>query len=189
MRWIWTLLFALVLTILVVEVTGFFLPARTDVEQSVAVEAPREEIFALLEDFETWPAWAELLRDGEDELFRPIYGEVSRGLGAQMRVRYDGANQVLFTIVEHESPARLSLNTRSGRSEAELLAGEGFEAWDDIELETLDEGRTRVTWRRRGSELESYWLRFFDRFVLRSQLEDALLRAVERLRDHVEGRG
>ncbi|MEO0652041.1 MAG: SRPBCC family protein [Planctomycetota bacterium] len=181
MRWTWSLLFALVLTILVIEVTGFFLPEQTDVERAGEVGASREEVFALVGDLRRWPEWAPLLRDPEGKPFVPQFMGEERGLGAQMLVRYQGDNQVLFTVVEFEPPERLSINTRTGRAGDDLLAGDGFEAWDDLTVESLSSDRSRVTWRRRGGVVESYWIRFLDRFVLRGRLEESLTEQLDAL--------
>lgn len=188
MKWTWSLLLAVVLTIIVVEVTGFFLPSRTDVARSAEIDAPREEVFALLEDFSTWPEWASLLALADGGTVEPQLMGEERGLGAQMLARYPGANQVLFTIVEFEAPSAISINTRSGLAEDDLLAGDGFEGWDDLTLETLGSDSCRVTWRRRSADIDSYWLRFVDRFVFRGPMEDSLQKGVDALKDFVEAR-
>ena len=187
MRWTWSLLFALVLTILVIEVTGYFLPARMDVEHSAEIPAPRAEVFELVADLGTWPSWAPLLRGPDDAPLQPEFTGDERGLGAQMLVRYEDDQQVLFTIVEHEPPARLSINTRSGLPTDDLFAGDGFEAWDDLTLESLSPSRTHLTWRRRGSEIESYWIRFLDRFVVRARIEASLADQLDAIATHVGG--
>lgn len=183
MKWSWTLLFALVLTILVVEVTGYFLPSRTEVERRVDVGAAPDEVHALISDLATWPDWSPLLRGPDGERFEPEFLGPTSGPEAQMQVRYGDRQKVLFTTVEYDAPRLLTLNTRSGLPEADLLAGEGFEAWDRFELESLDAGRTRLVWRRTGSEIESYWMRFLDRFVVRKRVETALDRACAAIAD------
>ncbi|HOP21120.1 MAG TPA: SRPBCC family protein, partial [Amphiplicatus sp.] len=42
----------------IVIALGFVLPDKTHVERSIVINAPQEEVFALVSDFNEWSAWS-----------------------------------------------------------------------------------------------------------------------------------
>jgi uncharacterized protein YndB with AHSA1/START domain len=186
MKWFWSLLCALVLSILAIEITGAFLPSRLDVERERTLPASPEQVFEVLAELRAWPQWAPMLQ-GREKL--PVAIEElgpERGLGAALLVRYGEVQQVLFTVVEFEPPRRLVLNSRSGPLSLDLLAQTGFEGWEEFDLEPVA-GGTRVRWRRSGAEVSAYWVRVFDHFVVRGQVTGMLERGLEALAQRVAG--
>jgi Polyketide cyclase / dehydrase and lipid transport len=51
-----------------------------NVQRSITIDAPPEEIFALIDDFHYWPRWAP--QDRARALMTRTYGLAERGLGA-----------------------------------------------------------------------------------------------------------
>lgn len=55
-------------------------PATIEIRRTVDIKAPPERIFALIDDFHHWPAWAP--QDRMDPTMRRTYGGPSSGAGA-----------------------------------------------------------------------------------------------------------
>lgn len=179
MKWAWAVLFSLLLLVAGVEVAGFFLPDRIDLEREAVIEAPMETVYGRIADLEAWQDWSPILVQREDlELTTTLLGEPS-GEGAQMEVRFGELLKVLFTVVEVQAPERVAFNSRSGEVDDDLLAGAGFEGWDEFDLSDAGNGATRVRWRRTSGEVEAYWMRVLDAVAskprIAEQLEEGLV--------------
>lgn len=66
--------------VVIIIALGFVLPDKVHVEREIVIDAPREEVFALISDFEAWDAWspwADLDPDAE-------YSYTGEGVGQKM---------------------------------------------------------------------------------------------------------
>ena len=52
------ILFGLGALVLIIIALGFVLPDRVHVEREAVINAPQEEVFALISDFEAWNSWS-----------------------------------------------------------------------------------------------------------------------------------
>ena len=131
---------------------GFLLPSEWEASASTVVDAPAEEIFALLdapEGWRTWTAWPDsgLVRSGPD-----------RGAGAQISWDDDELGSGSFRIVDTERNERVtyavSVNDGAMRTEGALTLSE-------------DPGGILVAWYESGdlgrNPLMGYWAFFMDR--------------------------
>ncbi|QDU65562.1 SRPBCC family protein [Engelhardtia mirabilis] len=174
MKWAWALVLSLLIVVAGVEIAGYFLPSRLDVEREAVIAAPVDSLYAKVADLQGWEEWSPILAIGDDLETGVAFLGPPSGLGAQMEVRFGDVLKVLFTVVEAEEPIRFALNSRSGDPSDDLLAGSGFEGWDEFDLEALDASRTRVRWRRTSSEVDSYWLRVIDTVAAKPQVASQL---------------
>ena len=72
---------------------GYVLPDRAHVEREIVIDAPAEEIFALVSDFESWDAWTPLSQIGPQ---------------ADYHLSGDGLGQILEVKSAHLAPVRLT---------------------------------------------------------------------------------
>ena len=183
MKWAWALVLSLLVFVVGVEIAGYFLPSRLDVEREAIIDAPIDALYGTVADLKGWDQWSPILAIGDDVDTSVEFLGPQSGLGAQMEVRFGEMLKVLFTVVEAQPPTRLALNSRSGDPGDDLLAGSGFEGWDEFDLQALGSDRTRVRWRRTSSEVDSYWLRVVDTVAAKpqvaSQLEEGLVALAE----------
>jgi len=186
MKWARVFLISLLLVVTGIEVAGYFLPNRLDVEREAVIEAPIEDVFAVVSNLRGWEQWSPILASREDIETRVEFLETAPGDGEQLEVSFDDRLKILFSVVESVAPTRFVLNSRTGRVEDDLLAGTSFEGWDEFDLETTASGGTLVRWRRTSAEVESYWLRVVDAVASKPQVVKQLEAGLAALSEAVE---
>ncbi|MDP2958392.1 MAG: SRPBCC family protein [Longimicrobiales bacterium] len=143
---------------------GFALPGTWSAERSLAVAAPPESLYPLLEapsSWRKWTAWPDsgLAAEGPE-----------RGVGAALRWDDPELGDGRFEIVEAVAPEKVRYRVEV---EGGTLRTEG------VLTLVREEGGTRVTWREEGdfgwNPLLGYWARFMER-VQGRELEKALVR-------------
>jgi uncharacterized protein YndB with AHSA1/START domain len=80
-----------VLVILLLAVLGFAAakPKTIHLQRSITINAPPEKIFALLDDFHNWKAWAP--QDKDDPAMQRTYSGAAAGVGAASEWRGSGS--------------------------------------------------------------------------------------------------
>jgi uncharacterized membrane protein len=65
-----------------------------DIESSLIIAAPRERVWSVLADFESWPTWTKSMRSLE------VIGEGPVAKGSKVKVRQPGLAPAVYTITE-----------------------------------------------------------------------------------------
>ncbi len=121
--------------VIIVIGLGFVLPDRAEVERQIIVNAPQEEVFALISDFgewERWSPWAQIDPDAE-------YTLSGEGVGQKMEWKSDhrevGSGSQVVTVLD--PPALMT---------TDLDFGDMGRAKAHFRLVPTTEGNTRVIW-------------------------------------------
>lgn len=126
---------AIAALILVIILLGFVLPADVHVERETVIDAPQEEVFALISDFEEWDRWSPWVdRDPNAE-----YRMSGEGVGARMEWTSDqrdvGTGSQEITALD--PPNRMVTHLEfDGQGEADAT----------FDLSPAENGATRVVW-------------------------------------------
>jgi uncharacterized protein YndB with AHSA1/START domain len=128
-------------------------PNIVRVQRSIAIDAPAEKIFPLLNDFHEWNRWAP--QDKEDPTMTRSFSGTVNGKGAISDWDSKGsAGKGRMTIIDSSPPTRVVVQVDFVRP---------FTAHNVNEF-TLEPGpSTRVTWTMRGSRL--YIMKVMGMFV------------------------
>lgn len=124
-----------VIVILGFVVLGFLLPDKVHVSRATVINAPAEEVFALIGDFHQWDAWSPWAKMDPNAKFE-ITGA---GLGQRMAWKSDnrevgsGAQE----IIELTAPSKMK---------TALNFGDMGRAHASFTLEAQSDTATRVTW-------------------------------------------
>ena len=119
-------------------------PSSFRVERSATISAPREQIFALLEDFHAWPSWSPW--EALDPNMQRTYSGAERGAGAQYAwLGNKKVGQGTMAILGATPPTELTIK---------LDFLKPFEAHNTTVFTLSPEGNaTRVTWAMHGPNL------------------------------------
>ena len=114
---------------------GFVLPDRVEVEREIVINAPQEEVFALVSDFGAWDQWSPWANIDPDAQYT-LTGE---GVGQRMEWKSDhpevGSGVQEITVLEAPELVTTSLDFGDmGRAEAHFR------------LVPTTEGNTKVIW-------------------------------------------
>jgi hypothetical protein len=116
-------------------------PDKFSVERSMAMKAPPEAIFALIDDFHQWVAWSPY--EHRDPAMKRSYGGAARGTGAVYN--WEGNGKIgsgRMEIVESSAPAKIRIK---------LDFFKPFEGHNFAEFTMLPQGSiTNVRWLMRG---------------------------------------
>ena len=134
-------LVGLVLVVLALAATK---PDVFRVERSVTINAPAEQIYPLIEDFQEWPKWSPF--ENLDPQMQKTFSGAERGLGAVYA--WDGNSQAgkgRIEIIEASAPSKLGMTLAFERP---------FECSNQVlfTLEPAGDG-TKVTWAMHGPNL------------------------------------
>jgi uncharacterized protein YndB with AHSA1/START domain len=130
-----------------VALAGVLLYATTQpdvfrIQRSIAISAPPEKIFSLIDDFRQWPAWSPY--ENKDPGMKRTYGLLSHGKGATYEWQGDrnvGSGRITITEVERPSLVQLNLDMI-----------EPFAAHNIVEFSLEPNGPvTKVTWMMNGA--------------------------------------
>lgn len=84
-------------------------PDTLSIERSIEIQAPRERIFALIDDFHNWSQWAP--QDREDPSIQRTFSGPASGVGATSEWTSEGrAGTGRMSITESESPERVVID-------------------------------------------------------------------------------
>ena len=125
------------------------LPTQLEVQQSIVVEAPPEEVYALLENPMLWEKWS-VLNKGADPSLIHLYGGPMSGAGARMQWSGDRVGNGLLVFTESTSPSSLTYK-QSEHNTANTVEGM-------ITLAPVA-GGTQVVWRQQAAVGQSPWER------------------------------
>ena len=128
--------------IAVVMVLAAMKPDQFRVQRSVAIKAPPEKIFPLINDFKAWTAWSPY--EAKDPAMKRTYGAATGGKGATYAWEGNGnvgAGNMLITDAPAPSKVALDLNMTSP-----------MEAHNKVEFMLTPAGdSTTVTWSMHGN--------------------------------------
>ena len=120
----------------------FVLPTSWEVVRKREVAAPPARVFAQLDDLRAWRAWSPWREDAYPGLVFEYAGP-PRGAGAEVSWDSAATGDGVLRVVESTPPSRLAFTMTFQRGK--------IRARDTLLLEPLPGGRTRVTWRDRGT--------------------------------------
>ena len=94
----------LILALLLAVVLGMaaLKPKTMQLHRSMVIHAPAEKIFALLDDFHHWPAWAP--GDKDDPTIQRTYGGAASGVGAASDWQGRGSTGAGHMIITGAAP-------------------------------------------------------------------------------------
>jgi len=127
---------------------GFFLPVKTQVQQSIAVNAPPQLVFDTLSNIKEFNAWSPWVKRAPDATFK--YSGPDAGEGASMSWESKKAGSGTMTILS-ATPARIDVALQFG-------GNSNAKSWYDLSLRG---DATLVTW---GFETSPYGLALWDRY-------------------------
>lgn len=125
------------------------LPTELEVEQSIVVEAPPEEVFALLDNPTQWEKWSALNRQ-EDPSMIYLYGGPLMGTGARLQWNGDRLGNGLVIFRESISPSSLTYD-QSENGAVKNIQG-------SFTLAPVA-GGTQVVWRQQAVVGQNPWER------------------------------
>ena len=129
-------------------------PKTFEVQRSISIKAPREKIFALINDFHSWSGWAP--QDKLDPTMNRTYGGAANGKGAVSEWNSTGsAGKGRMSITESVPPSMISIKVDFVKP---------FEAHNINEFTLEPDGAlTKVTWTMHGTNL--YIMKIMSIFV------------------------
>ncbi len=129
-------------------------PKTFRIQRSIAIKAPPETVFALINDIHNWPRWAP--QDKQDPSLRRSYSGAACGKGAVSDWEGNGnSGKGRMTITRSDSPSNISVQVDFIKP---------FEAHNRNEFTLDSDGvTTKVTWTMEGTNL--YVMRLMSIFV------------------------
>ncbi len=101
MKWIKRIALVLLVIVVVLTLVGLALPTTYTASCSVVIDAPRENVHALVADLEQWPRWEPWT--AADPTVSVTLGEQTTGVGAhQAWSDQNGGGELTFTAVDPE---------------------------------------------------------------------------------------
>jgi uncharacterized protein YndB with AHSA1/START domain len=141
---VWKALLLIVVVIAVIIIYAATKPSTFHVERSIAILAPPEKVFPLINDLHNWPRWAP--QDREDRTMKRTFSDSTSGVGATSRWSGSGnTGQGLMTITESDPPRSVTIAVDWQRPFAARNINE-------FHLEPDGSG-SRVTWSMTGPNL------------------------------------
>ena len=136
---------AVILAVVLVGILGFAAtkPNTLNIQRVADIKAPPERIFALINDFHNWQAWAP--QDKMDSTMKRTFGGTVSGKGAFSEwVSNGNAGCGRMEITESTAPFKITVKVDFIKP---------FEAHNinEFTLETMND-MTRVTWAMRGTK-------------------------------------
>ncbi len=129
------IIFGLIGLIVIVILLGFVLPDRVETERETIINAPQDDVYALISNFEAWDAWSPWAKLDPD-MDVTITGD---GVGHRMSWKSDDPNVGNGSQVVSAMDAPSSLTTR--------LEFEGMGNADaGFTLSPTADGATKVVW-------------------------------------------
>lgn len=132
----------IILILLVVAIAGVLAYASTRpdsfrVERSIAIQAPPEKIFPMIDDLHAWTTWSPY--EKKDPAMKRSFGSTTQGRGATYA--WDGNQEIGRGSME------ITESTPSSRIAMKLDFAEPFEAHNQVEFTLVPNGdSTTVTW-------------------------------------------
>lgn len=136
---------AIIFVVVLIGVLGFaaMKPNTLNIQRVADIKAPPERIFALINDFHNWQAWAP--QDRMDSTMKRTFGGTLSGKGASSEwVSKGKAGCGRMEITESAAPFKITVRVDFVKP---------FEAHNinEFTLEPMDD-MTRVTWAMRGTK-------------------------------------
>ena len=131
----------LVGAVAVILVLALTKPDTFAVQRSIAINAPPEKIFALLDDFRQWPQWSPY--ETKDPAMKRTFGATTKGPGATYA--WDGNSEVgagHMTIANETAPSLVAIKLDFERP---------MTTSNEVRFTLVPQGAaTRVTWAMQG---------------------------------------
>ena len=127
----------------------YLLPTKLEVQQSIVLQAPPEEVYALLDNPMQWEKWS-VLNKQEDPSMIHLYGGPMTGTGARMQWSGDRVGNGLVIFTGSISPASLTYK------QSENTATQSIEG--SFTLAPVA-GGTQVVWRQQAAVGDNPWQR------------------------------
>lgn len=146
----------------------YLLPTKLEVQQRIVLQAPPEEVYALLDNPMQWEKWS-VLNKQEDPSMIHLYGGPMAGTGARMQWSGDRVGNGLIVFTESISPSSLTYK-QSENSATQSIEG-------SFTLAPVA-GGTQVVWRQHAAVGENPWERLLgavQKFRKQDEVEKGLL--------------
>lgn len=130
-----TLGFVLLGVIVLALIIGLIQPTHYEIERSAEIDAPKEAIFAKINNLETWPSWSPFKE--EDPTMTTQMGEKTVGLGASYSWDGEESGQGEMTVTEVEAPT-------FQKTALKFDGQDGGEGW--FKLADGENGGTKTSW-------------------------------------------
>lgn len=116
-------------------------PDTFTVQRSIAIQAPPERIFPLINDYRQWPAWSPY--ETKDPGMQRTFGAITEGKGATYAWKGDkNVGQGSMAIEDSQPPSQVAIR---------LDFVEPFEAHNRVDFVLAPQGgSTMVTWTMQG---------------------------------------
>ncbi|HEV3244307.1 MAG TPA: SRPBCC family protein [Chthoniobacterales bacterium] len=136
---------AIIFVVVLIGILGFAAtkPNTLNIQRVADIKAPPERIFALINDFHNWQAWAP--QDKMDSTMKRTFGGIVSGKGASSEwVSKGNAGSGRMEIIESTPPFKVTVRVDFVKP---------FEAHNinEFTLEPMDD-MTRVTWAMHGTK-------------------------------------
>ncbi|MCB9955134.1 MAG: SRPBCC family protein [Parvularculaceae bacterium] len=145
----------------IVIALGFVLPDKTHVERSIVINAPQEEVFALVSDFNEWSAWSPWASYDPDMKMTVAGSGVGQTMNWESAKLGDGGQE----ITELDAPRHVAMK---------LDFGDMGRAYAAFNL-APDENGVRVTWALDSHSREGAALYFQPLFTYMGFFMDAMV--------------
>lgn len=170
------IIYVILAIVLLAVVISFFLPAKTEIERSIVINAPAERIFAEVNDLKKWPNWSPW--NEMDTSMTMTYADKTAGEGAS----YSWVGDPNITGTGELS---ITESRQNEYIETDLDFGQQGTAIAYYTFEDAGEG-TKVTW---GFETEHGWnplSRWMGAVLIAPMLGSTFEDGLENLKTHVE---
>lgn len=166
MRYLKSILLALLLTIVILGGIGYFLKSEYKVERSILIQSPADTLFSYLNNLEHWQKWTVWNKE-KDASFKFQKLTFEAGKGAKVGWHGEYTEPVTVEITESQPGKMIQFKY----TQEDAFPGKGL-----LRLDSQGKS-TKVTWRMEGNTgwnvAERYFLFFMEKF-LESDMEEGL---------------
>jgi hypothetical protein len=158
MRYLKSILIALVLSVIVLGGIGLTLNPIFKVERSLVISSPKDSIFPYVENLRRWPDWT-VWNISKDPSLKFSFAGPDKGAGSQMRWEGDALENGEI-VVSQLMPGKKIMY--------DISLEEGFRDKGSLTLES-NRSKTKVTWVLEGNVgtniPQRYFILFMDKFA------------------------
>ena len=174
MRFLKTLLLAVLVILILIVVVGLFLPTSYTVERSITIDAPPEKVHEYVGDLKKWEEW--MPWDEEDPTIVVTRGEKTKGVGAsQSWVGESGDGALTITKDSPDEGIEYDLVFEGGK----------YVCQSAVLYDEMDDGETKVTWIMNG-DMETPVIGGYFAIMMNSMVGEMFDRGLKNLKMRVE---
>ncbi len=127
-------------------VIGWYLPRNYTVETSVEVDAPAEEIYQLISQVENWPKWS------------PSWDFAAMGkVTHQYFANPPGVTWKIGDLSGGLGEGKMWISEQVENKKVEYFVERAYTVFSYFELETLENGKTKVSWTTEATLPRERW--------------------------------